>query len=538
MWEWAKKLLKRTSIKPQQRITGQNPIPPSLNLYGSSPRVYGSTGGAKWPGGLSASGSINTLDHYTLRQNARNAYHDTPQINAIVERFADNVGYTGLKLECAPRINILGITLEEAEKWSVNVEESFDLWAKSKKQHRSETLTWYQLHRLYQIFQQRDNDIFIRLFYSKDRQLLNPLQWDIIDPNQVRGDAFTSTGGPFNAGFDDGIVRDARGREKAYKLWLFSDNSNSYELVELPAVGTRSGRRMMIHGFTPEYAMQTRGYTRLSKVLQEFQNLTDFSLSHIKNAINQSLIAMFVQPSKDKPAASPFTQNVSERGVGPRIEEESLVSDPAYPYIKYNPINEAAFDTPGSVGVFNLQAGEELKTLQTNAPLQSYDRFVDSFLASLSSSMSMPLEVLQMKFNQNYSASRAALLMFWQVAMIWKNEMEADCLNPVYEMWLSEEIASGRIQAAGWSNPRMKAAWLNCVWIGAPMPNIDPQRTAKADQLYVEMGAQTLDQVARKNNGSDGRANRAKLKEEISELTKPPWSKGNDKSGGKKEEED
>ncbi|MCP4748930.1 MAG: hypothetical protein GY874_22780 [Desulfobacteraceae bacterium] len=44
----------------------------------------------------------------------------------------------------------------------------------------------------------------------------------------------------------------------------------------------------------------------------------------------------------------------------------------------------------------------------------------------------------------------------------------------------------------GWFDPRLRAAWLNCRWIGSPMPNIDPARTMTADKGYVEMGAKIL----------------------------------------------
>jgi len=47
-----------------------------------------------------------------------------------------------------------------------------------------------------------------------------------------------------------------------------------------------------------------------------------------------------------------------------------------------------------------------------------------------------------------------------------------------------------------------------------------------ADKGYVELGAQTLDMVARDYNGSSGPANRAKLKRQIGQLTVPPWASG------------
>ena len=129
-----------------------------------------------------------------------------------------------------------------------------------------------------------------------------------------------------------------------------------------------------------------------------------------------------------------------------------------------------------------------------------------------------------MKFGQNYSASRGALILFWGVVGIFREEMATDFLNEVYEAWLSEEIAAGRVNAAGFNDPVLKKAWLNCKWIGSPMPNIDPKRTADADKTYVEMGATNLDRVARNLNGSSGKANRQKLVRQYEELPTAPWN--------------
>ena len=153
-----------------------------------------------------------------------------------------------------------------------------------------------------------------------------------------------------------------------------------------------------------------------------------------------------------------------------------------------------------------LNCGEELVPFPNTAPSEQYDRFITSFTSYLCASMGMPVELLLMKFNANYSASRACLILFWRVAQIYRNEVRYDTLGPVYEAWLCGEIASGRTKAPGWCDPRLRAAWLASNWIGSQMPNIDPQRTATADKMYVEMGSQTLDRVARNFNGSTGSA--------------------------------
>lgn len=501
--------------------------------YGGTVNAYSNqSGGAKWPHGMSG-GSGLILNHFALRHNARRAYHDTPQTKALIDRYADTVADIGLMLEPTPKFNILGITPENAEQWALDVGERFDSWARSKQQHRAATLTFYQSQRLYQIFQHRDGEVFPRFYYSQDRKLLNPLQFSFIDPDQIRGDAFTSNYGPCTN--DDGIIRDSQGREKAYKIWIQKPNKpGHFDMKTIPAVGEKSKRIFMLHGFAPEYAGQGRGYSRLSHALQEFENLTDFTAAQIKKAIIQSSINLYVKPSPDASASNPFKDVLTDHAAGPAAEQ--FGSDPTptedalqVPNVSYARLPEATLDTPGSVAVFNLKGGEDLKAFEGKSPAESYNKFVDSFVSHLSASMSMPVEVLLMKFNQNYSASRASLILFWRVAVIWREEMASDYLNPTYEMWLAGEIAANRIFAPGWSDPRLRAAWINSRWIGSPMPNIDPSKTAKADQAYIEMGSQTLERVARNHNGSSAAANMPKLKREIDQLTAPPWSKGANK---------
>jgi len=485
----------------------------------------GRSNGAKWPGGMSSHVNSMNIDHFTSRMNAREIMHDVPQARAITERFADSVVDIGIKVEPNPDSDILGIAPEKIEQWADNVGKRFDLWAKSKKSHRARQLTFYQAQRMYAMWQQRDNDILVRLFYSSEKDVLNPLQFQFIDPNQLRGYAWTNNYSHFVQ--SDGITRDARGREISYKIWVQNPKTGpdhgSYKDIDVPAKGPKSGRYFMLHGYTQEYAGQGRGYSRLAHALNDFENITDFTSSQIKKAINQSSIVGWIKPSDSNPASNPF----QDMPAGPQSvaigETEFTVRDTEA--LDFCDVPEAATRTPGSMMIANLNEGEELHTYDNTAPSESFETFVNAFTAYLSSSMGIPLEVVLMKFNQNYSASRAALILFWRVANIWRGEMDSDFIAPIYEMWLSEEIAAGRIQAPGWSDPLLRDAWLSHGLIAAPMPNIDPMKTQKADEGYVAMGATTLDRVARELNGSSGKANRQKIKREFAELPQSPFNK-------------
>lgn len=507
-------------------LLGESETQALINYPSGSNYPYGlagASGGSKWPLGLSASGSSLVIDHQLMRQNARSAYHDNVQAKALVDRMADTVVDTGLVLDPDPMIEILGIDSERAREWSENVATRFHLWAKSKKVTRDEVLNFYQIQRLIEITQQRDNDYFIRFFYSNKKDLINPLQIQMIDANQINGAAFTDTNG-FQQNFVDGIKRDEAGKEIAYKVFIQKEDG-SYTEKMISAYGSKSKQRLMLHGFNPEYPNQGRGYSRIGHALQEFENLTDFTSAQIKKAILQSSINMYVKPSADSPASNPLEGISQHVGAGPL--PSIIAADPEANLenqIGYIPIPEATITNPGSVGVFNLQGGEDLKAFSSTAPSDSFSEFVMAFTSYLAASVSMPVEVMLMKFNQNYSASRASLILFWRVAQIWRAELEVDSLNPIYESWIVGEIAAGRIIAPGWNDPLLRAAWLNNKWFGAPMPNIDPMRTMEADKGYVEMGAVDLDQLARNYNGSSGKLNRTKLAKQVKELTLVPWS--------------
>ncbi len=199
---------------------------------------------------------------------------------------------------------------------------------------------------------------------------------------------------------------------------------------------------------------------------------------------------------------------------------------------QYDAIPNANIDVPGGVGVFNTRMGDVLKPFENTSPSDSFGDFVHAFMKNICASTGMPIEVLEMKFSSSFSAARGALIMFWRVAMIWREEMASDYLNPVFEMWLSGEIAAGRVKAPGWSDPILRKAWLNCSWFGAPMPNIDPLRTAKGEKEYLEMNYTTGDRGAREHNGSDFKTNVVKNKKSFKEMAVPPWSKSKQQRGG------
>ena len=482
----------------------------------------GRSSGGKWPGGMSSSRPGVTFSNWDVRNQARDVVEDSIQAKALVNRSVDTVVDSGLTLEPEPRADYLGISPEFAEAWGRQTSEAFDLWARSKKQHRAGTMTFYQAQHLVQRYNDRDGEFLVRLYYEPNRRdLLNPLMFEILDVNQLRGDAFTST--LFKVVTDDGIIRGEDGTEQAYKIWVTGTDG-----ITRPVTVNRftpSGLTQILHGFKAEYAGQGRGLSPLAVAIANFEQITDFEGAYIQKAINQASITIFNKPSKEKPNSDPFAgiEGDSAAGVAGSTTIETAEFTPSQLFIKDIP--EATLLRPGVAHV-QVDSGEELVPFESTAPTGDFGAFVDAFCSYICASQGMPIEVLLMKFSNNYSASRATLLLFWRIACMKREHLADDLLNPIYEAWMAGEISSGRISAPGWSDPRIRAAWLTCRWNGTPMPNIDPNQTAEADRKYAEMGAQTLDDIARNLNGSSGKANRAKLAKETAELSGAefPWT--------------
>ncbi len=483
---------------------------------------YGFTG-EKWAGGLDMR-AHTVIDHRALRANGRKVALESTEARLLLNRSTDLVIGTGATLNLEPKYEILGISAETAEKWARNAEMLFDLWASSPRQHRSGQHCFYEEMRLLFRGHKRDNEFFVRLYYSQDPTLILPLQFEIIDPDQIRGDAYTNMTGLIGL-TDDGIERDSSGRESAYKIWVQVPGSLRFESVTIPRTGSKSGRLFMLHGFTPEFAGQGRGFSEFGLDIQNFKSITDFKAASLEKAKNQSNIAMTAESSSDNPTIAPpgFGERAgpalpSSFGTVPALAES--VGDPSYRRFDGPPL------PPGSAVVFDQPGKQKLVPFANTAPVVGQAEYIKGELEPIFASMGTPLEVAFASFKNNYSASQATLILNNLANDVDLFLMAVQCLDPIIEMLFSVAIAIGKMSAPGWQDPILHAAWMAHRWSRPPMPNIDRVQSAKADKMYIEMGAEDLESVAMRLNGSSYRSNVSKLQRQYAELPPPPWGWG------------
>ena len=91
--------------------------------------------------------------------------------------------------------------------------------------------------------------------------------------------------------------------------------------------------------------------------------------------------------------------------------------------------------------------------------------------------------------------------------------------QPIYEQWLAEAVATGRIDAPGFfDDPAVRQAWCGCVWMGASMGHVDPLKEVNAAATRIANNITTQEQEAAEYNGNDWNANVRQRRKEIEAL--------------------
>ena len=76
--------------------------------------------------------------------------------------------------------------------------------------------------------------------------------------------------------------------------------------------------------------------------------------------------------------------------------------------------------------------------------------------------------------------------------------------QPIYEQWLSEAVATGRIDAPGFfDDPAVRQAWCGCLWMGASMGHVDPLKEVNAAAARITNNLSTQEQEASEYNGNN-----------------------------------
>lgn len=485
-------------------------------LVNSGVKGYGQAGASRTKRSLKGfnpmSGSPREdIDHnnYTLRQRSRMLTMSAPIATSAVKTNRTNTIGLGLKLNPRPDKDILGLTPEQAKIWERQVKAEFKIWAEHKRNCDSTSMNdFYEIQQLCFYSWLASGDVFV---LKKEKETPNcpySLKLHVIEADRcstpvdgLNTSLYLTEGTDNSTGnkIYDGVEVDNDGAVVAYHFrntYPFEMTTEQTQWVRVEAYGDKTGLPNVIHIMNSERPEQYRGVSYLAPVIEQLLQLRRYTESELTAALVESFFTAFIKTTENT-SEIPF----NEVGDGQPGEDD----------VSYDP-NEYELG-PGTMNVMN--PGEDVVFADPKRPASGFENFFKAICNQIGSALEIPADLLIKKFDASYSASRAALLEAWKSFKMYRQWFSSNFCKPVYEMWLSEAVARGRINAPGFFNdPLLREAWLGSEWVGPSQGQLDPVKEVDAEILAIQNGLTTHEAAAARINGSDWDTNMDQLEME------------------------
>jgi len=169
----------------------------------------------------------------------------------------------------------------------------------------------------------------------------------------------------------------------------------------------------------------------------------------------------------------------------------------------------------GNGALIGLRPRESIEIADPKRPNTAFDGFIKAILEQIGVALEIPFEILIGHFSSSYSASRAALLEAWRFFRGRRKWLASSFCQVVYENFLAEGIALGRIAAPGFFvDPLLRSAYCGAIWIGDAPSQIDPVKEVDAAEKRLSLCLTTRDEETVTLTGGDFEANFPRIKKE------------------------
>jgi lambda family phage portal protein len=459
------------------------------------------------------SADVDTVyDLLTLRSRSRDLVRNNPIATGAVGTMLTNVIGSGLSLQARPDAEYLKMSDDDAEEWVENVEREFRCWAECPDCDITRTQNFYGLQGLAfrSVLESGDCISLLPMASQSGKSSAYSLRIQLIEADRLAtpgaagivaivpgiGGTLTSTiptsqqvtdpskfnGATAGNRIVAGVELTQTGAPIAYHIATQHPGdvaASALKWDRVLAFGTKTGRRNVLHMFQRERPGQNRGIPLLAPVIEPLKQLDRYTEAELMAAVVSGMFTVFVK-----------TEGGDGINPGPPVSGSLLASD------KKN-------IGMGNGAIVDLVPGEDVQFANPGRPNTAYDGFVQSILRQIGVALGLPFEVLIKHFTASYSAARAALLQAWQVFRLRRDFMATQFCQPVYEAFLEEAIASGRVDAPGFfDDPVIRAAYVAANWVGDAPSQIDPLKEIQAAELRLQVGVSDLKQETMELRGT------------------------------------
>ncbi len=440
----------------------------------------GSRAFAGWnpPLGSADADLLDELD--TIRGRSRALERNEAITASAHQTYRDNIVGHILRLSAQPDYRMLGRDKEWADEWGNNTERWFHAWADSTECDAAHTQTLLGLtHQALAGALMNGDALAVPVWQPRGDKLwstrLQAVEADRLD---------TPPALAFRSDIRKGVEVDEYGAPVAYYIRKThpGDANAGRDDFERIQTFTPWGRRRVIHLYDKKRSEQSRGASIVAAVMKDLRMGGNYAEAELKAAVVNALVAAFIESDlPQESVAALFSSPGEEDQYHPDI-------------LSYWNAAFSAANAPRLEGgaVIPIPLGAKLASHNPGRPAAAFGVFMDKVLRRIAAGLHLPYELLLKDFSQtNYSSARAALLEAWRFFLGRRRWLSDMWLQPIYELWVEEAIASGRVLAPGfYAN---KYAWLKCRWVFAGRGWVDPVKEATAAKLRLDAGLSTLE---------------------------------------------
>ena len=493
-----------------RKVRNKNPAPVKNSGYSDGGASFKKKALQTWrPMHLSAKSDVE-MNFETLRSRAHDLATNSPVGSAAVNTSATNVINTGLKLFPRPDGKLLNLSVEEIREWNKQTRREFELWAESKNCDFYRRNNFSDLQFTAYVSYLTDGDCFC-LFRRKTPTKENPysLRLQLVEGNRVSNpnSGINSVGvspeviNPENGNrIINGIEIDKDGAICAVHIsnkvpGEISTSGENLEWKRIKFFGTFGTQNILhiAHDMRPE---QFRGIPYLAPVIETLKQMARYTGAELDSAIVQSYYSLFFTQS----------ENLSSKDVYEITGDEENPDEPC--------VDASSFKlAPGTLAA--LPRGIDVKSVAATNAQSTFQTFMQELTTHCGAALGIPFEVLMKSFKSSYSASRAALLQASDEFRQRREWFARDFCQPIYEMFLSEAVATGRINAPGFfDDPLVKKAWCGAEWYAPNGRLLDVTKELEGAEARIRLGLSTFQREAAELCGTDFEENVEQLNAE------------------------
>lgn len=414
--------------------------------------------------------------------------HNSGWIAGAIDQAVANTVGTGLRLRSMPENELFGMSEKDAQKWRKLVEQRFDLWANNPVECDIEgRRTFGQMQEAAFRSWIATGEILGEIVWRRRFGLRYGTKVRLLPPHKLANttDPLTRTMA--------GVRMDADGFPTAYLAKRKDPFLGEYDVV-VPA-RDRLGRPKVIHVFQGMPG-QVRGITPLVpalKVAKQFDQLADATLMA---SLIQTVFAAAIT-SEDP------TEDILQGLLSPQ-EQAKLTAQGVSPFEAWFEAQAGWYDANKvDVGIggriAQLFPGQKMEFLSPTQPATAYKEFALHLLRELARCLGLTYESATGDYEgATYSSVRMAVNEIFSITTTRRKNILAPFCQPIFDAWLEEAVEKGDVPFPGGIAAFLanRTAVCRAGWPGAPKPQADDLKTAKAHEVYRNMGVITDEAIA------------------------------------------